>query len=171
MVTHSSISSPCSLILLIGSMSSSTGTGSSGFFDAFFFLFASMIASLALSSFSQFSTSSAGKGNLPIKLNIGMTISVVRKSLLRPKYSILRLPFIIVAKASNDGLPRSGLLLISKTLIVVFAFKAGLMATKSSSVSQLALRKRTCNFFEDSTLQYKNKCQLSVFTFKEKNVD
>jgi hypothetical protein len=61
---------------------------------------------------------------LPIISNIGITISVVRFSLLKPKYSSDLLIVITSNKDSIDILPKSLLLLKSITFIVELFFKA-----------------------------------------------
>lgn len=90
----------------------------------------------------------------------------MRFNLLKPKYSILLFPFSTSAKAFNEPVPKSGLLLMSSTLMVLLALRNGLMAQKSSSVSLQALRKSTYNFFDVSTNLAQGLTSSSSFAFQ-----
>lgn len=151
MVTHSWICSPSSLNLVIYSMSSSWGTGSSGFFEAFNFLFFSIIASLAFKAALCSSTLSSGNGKRPIKSKIGLMTAVLMPNLERPIYSSDLLPFSTSDKDSKTFSGLSWVLEeISKTLRVAFAFNYGAISARSSSVRFEALMNRTCNFLDVS---------------------
>jgi len=66
---------------------STIGTGSSGFFYVLFFLFCSMIVFRCLIFSWCASTWSAENSSLPMHLSSGLTASVVRLFLARPRYS------------------------------------------------------------------------------------